>query len=145
MKQKQELYEKSCGAVIFKVEDGKCLYLLEKMKKGHYSFPKGHVEKKETEDMTALREIKEEVGIDVWLDLRYRFVITYYVKSNVKKDNVYFVGRYLNGEVTCQESEVEFANWYEEDEVIKLLSPKLTSEQTQEYKKAFEFIKTNYI
>ena len=46
--------EKSCGAVIFKKsEDGKILYLIEKMGLGHNSMCKGHVEKDETEHQTA--------------------------------------------------------------------------------------------
>lgn len=142
---KNNSFEKSCGAVVFKIEDGNIYYLVEKMKAGHYSFPKGHVEKKETEDMTALREIKEEVGIDVWLDLRHRFVITYTVKNNVRKDNVYFVAKYLNGNIEIDESEVIDAKWYSESEVIDLLKSKLTEAQIELYKGAFSFIKENYL
>ena len=31
---------------------------------GHWGFPKGHIEKDETEYETALREVKEETNID---------------------------------------------------------------------------------
>ena len=40
-------------------------------------FPKGHVEKKETEEETALREIKEETGLKVALDTAFRKMVTY--------------------------------------------------------------------
>ena len=48
--------EKSCGAVILRRgKDGKTEVLLVKMNNGmHYSFPKGHVEKDETEHMTIV-------------------------------------------------------------------------------------------
>ena len=36
-------YEKSCGAVIYTVVNGKRLYLVEIMQKGHTSFCKGHL------------------------------------------------------------------------------------------------------
>ena len=56
--------EKSCGAVVYKKEEEKIYFLIEEMKAGHYSIPKGHVENNETEIETALREIKEETNLD---------------------------------------------------------------------------------
>ena len=44
---------------------------------GHWAFPKGHVEKKETEEDTALREIREETGLEVLLDTGFRRAVTY--------------------------------------------------------------------
>ncbi|MCX6772031.1 MAG: bis(5'-nucleosyl)-tetraphosphatase [Candidatus Micrarchaeota archaeon] len=55
--------EKSCGALIFRQEGGRRLYLLLHYAGGHWDFPKGHVEKGESEEQTALREIKEETGL----------------------------------------------------------------------------------
>ena len=54
-------HEKSCGAVIIK--NNKVLVLQQVA--GHWGFPKGHVEKGETEVETAIREIKEETNLDV--------------------------------------------------------------------------------
>ena len=58
-------YEKSCGAVIYTVQNGTRFYLVEQMQKGHVSLCKGHVEKDETELQTAEREIREETDLDV--------------------------------------------------------------------------------
>ena len=69
--------EKSCGAVVYKYENNEILVLLEKMKKGHISIPKGHVENDETEIQTALREIKEETNLDVVIDTGFKEVISY--------------------------------------------------------------------
>jgi len=55
--------EKSCGALIFRLEGGKRLYLLLHYAGGHWDFPKGHVETGESEEQTAKREIQEETGI----------------------------------------------------------------------------------
>ena len=57
--------EKSCGAVIFTRDEEDLKFVLIKNLEGSYGFPKGHVEDNETEEETALREVKEEVGLDV--------------------------------------------------------------------------------
>ena len=66
--------EKSCGAVVFKRQkDGTSKYLVLHYGAGHWDFPKGKQEKNENEEQTALREIKEETGIDeidFWTALR---------------------------------------------------------------------------
>ena len=45
-------HEKSCGAVVYTIEDGQLLFLAEHMRLGHISIPKGHVEGNETEEET---------------------------------------------------------------------------------------------
>src|SRR3989344_6786653 len=56
--------EKSAGAIIFRKESGNIYYLLLHYHSGHWEFPKGHIEGKETEEETVKREIVEETGID---------------------------------------------------------------------------------
>jgi 8-oxo-dGTP pyrophosphatase MutT (NUDIX family) len=53
-------YEKSCGIVPYIVINGEILYVLITQNNGITCFPKGHVEKGETEEQTALRECFEE-------------------------------------------------------------------------------------
>ena len=65
---------------------------------GHWAFPKGHVEKKETEPETALREIKEETGLKVELDTGFREMVTYSPKPNVMKDVIYFAAKAKKGQ-----------------------------------------------
>ncbi len=57
--------EFSAGAVIFKREGDKILFLVIYSKRNNiWGFPKGHLERGETEEQAALREIKEEVGLE---------------------------------------------------------------------------------
>lgn len=56
-------FEKSVGAVVFRVIDGKIEFLLIKYRNGHWEFPRGKVEENETEYDTMCREIEEETGI----------------------------------------------------------------------------------
>jgi len=61
--------EFSAGAVIFKKEGLDILFLVIYSKRnGIWGFPKGHLEKNETDKEAAIREIKEETGIS---DLKF--------------------------------------------------------------------------
>lgn len=106
--------EKSCGALVFRRFHGNTeLLLIKHANGGHWSFPKGHVEPGETEVETALREIKEETGIDVIIDPSFREVISYSPKKDTQKDVIYFVARAQNYDYTPQEEEIAQIKWVE--------------------------------
>ena len=54
----------SAGAILFRDTRGRREYLLLKSRPGDWEFPKGGVEGDEELQQTAIREIKEEAGID---------------------------------------------------------------------------------
>ncbi|WP_119015733.1 bis(5'-nucleosyl)-tetraphosphatase [Anaeroplasma bactoclasticum] len=114
--------EKSCGAVLYLMKEGKRFYLIEKMRLGHYSLVKGHVEGNETEEETALREIKEETNLDAKLDTSFRQVITYSPKVGVIKDVVFFVGEIVSLDVKAQEEEVNQILFLEFEDAINTLT-----------------------
>lgn len=111
--------EKSCGTIIF--NDNKVLVI--KQLSGFWGFPKGHVDFNEMEVETAIRETKEEVGLDVLVDTNLRFSIFYLVRDNCLKEVVYFIS-YLNGNdlISIQEDEVEEAIWVDIDRVYDILT-----------------------
>ena len=100
-------YEKSCGAVIF--SNDKVLVI--QQVKGHWGFPKGHVEQGETEVETAKREIKEETNLDVNINEKYRYVEHYSPAEGIEKDVVFFVAEKTGGEIKVQEEEVIQTEW----------------------------------
>lgn len=110
--------EKSCGAII--VNDKQEILLL-KQTKGHYSFPKGHVELGETEIETAIREVKEETNIDILIDESKRYVITYQVGTDIIKDVVYFLAKPVSYKLIPQETEVVEILWVPITDVPKYL------------------------
>lgn len=112
--------EKSCGAVVFREDEKK--YLIIHQVKGHFSFPKGHIEKKETEKKTAIREVKEETGIDIVIEREEKYSITYSPKENVVKDVFYFIARPLNYDFFPQEEEVIDCMWLTYDEAYKKIT-----------------------
>lgn len=57
------VWEVSAGAAVFRVKNGRRLFLLLHYPSGHFDFPKGHVEAGETEEEALRRETEEETGI----------------------------------------------------------------------------------
>ena len=88
--------ERSAGAVVFTEKGETVRYLLLHYPAGHWDFPKGHVEDGESDVEAALREVKEETGLDVEIIFGFREVIDYvYSKGNVMshKTVVFFLAR----------------------------------------------------
>ena len=107
-------YEKSCGALVFRKSHGNVeLLLIKHLNGGYWSFPKGHVESGETEEETAIREVKEETDIDIIIDNSFREVVTYSPKKDTMKDVVYFLARAKNFDPTPQAEEIAQVKWVE--------------------------------
>lgn len=85
--------EKSAGAVVF-IAAKPVEFLLLRAK--HWEFPKGLIEAKESEQGGAVREVREETGLDVALVPHFRESIDYFYRRQdgtlVKKQVVYFLG-----------------------------------------------------
>ena len=103
----QGMSEISAGAITYTIENDTILYLLIKDFHGNYGFPKGHLENKETRREAALREIKEEAGIDVTLDETFEKELVYIMPNGIEKTSVYYLGYYENQTPVAQEEEVE--------------------------------------
>lgn len=79
--------EKSAGAIVFRKEDNKIYYLLLHYHSGHWEFPKGHIESKESEEETVKREVAEETGInDIEIIPGFKKYIKYFFRQY--KENV---------------------------------------------------------
>lgn len=105
-------YEKSCGVIVYRKHERQVdLLLIKNRYGGHWSFPKGHVEGAETEEQTALREVKEETGLEVDLQAGFRQTVEYFPKPNVRKQVVYFLGEAKSSRVKMQKEEISRALW----------------------------------
>ena len=121
--------EKSCGAVVYRAEPQQNLFLIEHMRAGHFSMPKGHVEEGETEAQTAMREIREETGLKVYLNENFRRVITYSPYHECLKDVVFFLGLAEQGETVPQPSEIRELLWLPlEEAYFKAENPRLCAD-----------------
>lgn len=114
--------ERSYGAVVYKLADNKILYLIEHMVLGHISLPKGHIEKGETEEECAIREIKEETGLDVILDTSFRETISYSPAKDVMKDVTFFTALINSDKIFPQKEEVNHIEFLPYEEADKILT-----------------------
>ncbi len=127
--------EKSCGCIIIK--NRKVLLVYEK-NTNFWGFPKGHMEEGESEIQTALREVKEEVGLEVDIDKEKRYELNYIIRDEIDKTTVLYIARTKSEEIIMQESEIANIKWCDFDEALNTL----TFENWREmFKKVIEDIK----
>lgn len=111
------LYEKSCGAIVIYKNGDRCKILLVRNHNGrNYSFPKGHVELGETEEETAVREVKEETGLDIRIIPSFREVADYCPFGKIRKRVVFFMAQTMSDKVQIQEEEIDSFIWVDLEE-----------------------------
>ncbi|MBO6233120.1 MAG: NUDIX domain-containing protein, partial [Clostridia bacterium] len=110
--------EKACGCIIS--ENNKILLI--RQISGMWGFPKGHVEEGETEEQTAIREVKEETNIDVQVDSSKRYVMHYKTDKGKYKEVVFFIGKKIGGYLRMQPEEIIEAGWFDYEDALKIIS-----------------------
>ena len=130
--------ELSCGIIVF--DNDKVLIV--KHKGGHTSFPKGHREKGENLRETAIREVKEETGIDAEINSNVCFINTYdpreriskkekIFKDKVFKDVLLFIGTKIGGELQPQLEEVSLCDFFTKEEALEKLTYQIDKEMLE--------------
>lgn len=120
--EKMMKFEKSCGAIVYKIEKKEIYILLIQMNRGHWAFPKGHMKLNETEEQTSLREIKEETNLEVNIVDGFRQNITYLSDTNTMKEVIYFLAKPKSGIIRRQETEIKSISWFKFENAIDILS-----------------------
>ena len=119
-----EVQEKACGCII--TQNDKILLI--RQMSGMWGFPKGHVEEGETEEQTAIREVKEETNIDVEVDSSKRYVMHYKTDKGKYKEVVFFIAKKVGGFLRLQPEEIIEAGWFEYKDALKIISYENTRE-----------------
>ena len=111
-------YEYCCGAVVF--NNNKVLIIKHIL--GHVSFPKGHVEGNETEKETAIREVREETGIDIEIINDKKYYVQYETDNNSIEKVTYFIGKMIGGKLNPQLNEINSCYFEDENKVSDLIT-----------------------
>ena len=127
--------EKSCGCI---VTNEKNEILLVHHNAGHWDFPKGHIENGETEEQTAIREVKEETNIDIIINNKYRYTTSYSPKENVMKEVVYFLAQNIDEDKKPQLEEVSEVKWFTLEEAMNTITYENSKEILNKLKKDIE-------
>lgn len=99
--------ERSCGAVVFTKENKDYRFVIIQSLEGTYGFPKGHMKDYETERQTAMREVREETGLDVTILPEFRELVEYIIPVNGHLKKVtYYLATYHNQTPVPQPEEV---------------------------------------
>ena len=110
------------GTIVFSKKDPNKILLLYQKKYNDFSFPKGHVENNETLEECAIRETKEETGLDV--ELLYVLDKTYYSnKHDGKVEVTFFVARSLDDRTVNPEKGCS-VYWIKLEDALQKLSYK---------------------
>jgi 8-oxo-dGTP pyrophosphatase MutT (NUDIX family) len=107
--------ERSAGGVV--VRDGQALVIVPTRRAADGSrvlgLPKGHLDPGETQLQAAVREVREETGVEVELVRELGEVRYWYSRGGraVPKTVVFYLFRYLSGDPADHDHEVEDARW----------------------------------
>ena len=117
--------EKSCGALVFHRDavNGKLYIVLIRHVHGRFfSFPKGHVEKGESEKETAEREVFEETALKIDITSDFRETVSYNPSYKVQKEVVYFLAETEQTHVVARPGEIEKVRWVSVDDALNVLT-----------------------
>lgn len=126
-------FEFSAGGVVYKIDpstnSGQNLYILLGQHSAHHGwvFPKGLIGDKiktESKEQTAIREVKEETGIDAKIIEALTPVVYWYnfEEEKRKKTVYYFIMKAVGGNIKEHDWEMENVKWVELEEVEKTLT-----------------------
>ena len=106
------------GGVVARIVDGQREYLLVEARRsrGEWVLPKGHIERGETPEAAAVREVQEEAGVRAAVVARAG-ESTYSVKGQPVR-TIFFLMRYL-GETSRQEDRARA--WRPYEDALRLL------------------------
>ena len=130
-------FEESAGGIVTK-EKNNHTYILITQHSGHHGwvFPKGLIDKGEEVATTALREVKEEGGVECKIIKKLPSVEYFYqFKGNkIKKKVTYFLMEYVSGNIDEHDWEMEDAQWVTIEKAEEKLSFKSDKEVFQKAK-----------
>ncbi len=138
----------SAGGIVYKNQKSKIknqkdeiLILLAQHSQHHgWVFPKGligdHIEG-EDKETTALREVREETGVEGKM-VKNLTPVTYWFKLEgelIKKTVYYFLMEYIGGDITKHDHEMETVEWVPMEKVEERLTYKSDKQVWQEAQK----------
>ncbi len=118
--------ERSAGGVVVRGDEAIVIVPTRRGAQGQkvLALPKGHVDPGETPDQTALREVREEAGVEATIVEKLGDVRYFYQRGGKRifKRVTFYLLAYRSGSLEDHDDEVEEARWMPLAEAVKALS-----------------------
>ena len=117
--------EKKVGAVVYAVKDGHIYFAFVHDVFGYWTLSKGSAEEGENEEQGAIREIKEEMGVDIKIKEilgRSEYIACHPENGKIRKQVVFFLAETEYKELTLEKDNggLDDTRWFKMEEVANL-------------------------
>lgn len=119
----------SAGGVAFRISEGRTeIAVIRSARENLWQLPKGIIDPGETEEETAVREVREEAGIDCDLLEKIDSIDYWYVDRwstepvRVHKHVHFYLMEYARGDIADHDNEVDEIRWAPLNEAGELLA-----------------------
>lgn len=119
------------------LEEGWQVLLVQHTKGNYWSFPKGHPEKGEEPLDTAVRELKEETGleIDEWLgEMVLSESYAFEREGDLIEKTVFYTVAKVSGAIDIQADDVLFADWFDLNQAEAMITFEASKDVLRELK-----------
>jgi len=120
--------EISAGGIVYRRNKGATEVALIRVR-NRWCLPKGHVEEGEGVQEAALREVREETGLEGRVVTKLGDITYWYMNKTKEGESIrifkrvyFYLIRYLRGDVRRHDQEVEEATWFPIEDVMTKLS-----------------------
>lgn len=117
--------EKKAGAVVYALHEGKIYFAFVHDVFGYWTLSKGGIEEGEGEETGAIREIKEEMGVDIQIKEllgRNEYIASHPEKGKIRKQVAFFLAESDYVDLTLEKDNggLNDAKWFPIDDVPNL-------------------------
>ena len=117
--------EKKAGAVVYSYRGGELYFAFVHDVFGYWTLSKGSIEEGENEEQGAIREIKEEMGLDIKIKEmlgRNEYIACHPEKGKIRKQVVFFLAEAENFDIVLEKGTggLDDARWFPVTEVPSL-------------------------
>ena len=115
----------SAGGVVFRKKlRGIQVLICERSSERLFALPKGKPNNDEDEELTAIREVKEETGIEAKVKLKIKDIFYTYTRDNKKiyKKVTFFLMEEIGGQISNHDDEFDTVYWEYWDIALKKLT-----------------------
>ena len=117
--------EKKAGAVVYARHEGNIYFAFVHDVFGYWTLSKGGIEEGENEEQGAIREIKEEMGLDMTIKEllgRNEYIASHPEKGKIRKQVIFFLGESEYREIVLEKGTggLDDARWFPIEEIAGL-------------------------